>query len=315
MISCSVGIDVSKATLDVGTWPDQRTFQVENSPSGIADLICWLHASGLRRVLLEASGGYEKQVFDALKTAGFDAICVNPVRARQFALAMGRRAKTDKIDALVLAQFAQKLDAYQSTEHSAERDDLAELVKQRDRFVQQRDDAKRRRHQARSRQVIGNFDRLIAYLDDQIKQLEKDIEQALKGLNSPKTELLRSVKGIGLITAASLMSYLPELGTLSRGQIASLVGLAPFNNDSGTKSGARHIWGGRAKIRRVLYMSVWVVIRYDADFKARYENLRARGKCAKVAVAACMRVLIVRLNAMVRDGTPWITPGVPLRQA
>lgn len=315
MISCSVGIDVSKATLDVGCWPDQRTFQIANSPQGISELITNLRELDIDRVLLEASGGYEKQVFYALNEANFDVLRVNPSRARQFAQAMGYKAKTDKIDALMLARFAQKLDTYKSLEPDTQRDELTELVKQRDRFVQQRDDTKRRRQQARSPQVIANFDELINYLDAQIKRLEKDIELALKGLDKNKVERLRSVRGIGLITVASLMCYLPELGTLTRGQIASLVGLAPFNNDSGTRSGQRHICGGRYKIRCVLYMSCWVVIRLNPDFKTRYDALRARGKCAKVAIAACMRVLIVRLNAMLRDETHWITGPYPAVQA
>jgi transposase len=315
MSSCSVGIDVSKATLDVGIWPERNTFQLANTAEGISGLITCLHELDLDRVLLEASGGYEKMAFSALKQAGFDTICVNPTRSRQFAQAMGYKAKTDKIDALMLAQFAQKLDQYESQEPSAERDALAELVKQRDRFVQQRDDNKRRRQQARSPVVIAHFDALIKYLDEQIKRLEKDIERALKGLDSQKAERLISVKGIGLITAASLMAYLPELGTLGRGQIASLVGVAPFNKDSGIQSGSRRIWGGRCKVRRALYMSCWVVIRFNPDFKARYDALRARGKCAKVAIVACMRILIVRLNAMIRDGTPWIEHVVPTSQA
>lgn len=311
MISCSVGIDVSKTTLDVGTWPDQGAFQMANTIEGICSLISNLHELDVDRVLLEASGGYEKQIFAALKRAGFDVICVNPIRARHFARAMGYKAKTDKIDALMLARFAQKLDAYESVDPCPERDDLAELVKQRDRFVQQRDDDKRRRQQARSPVVIANFDAHIDYLSAQIKRLEKDIEQALKELDSRKAELLRSVRGIGLITVASLMSYLPELGTLKGSQIAALVGVAPFNNDSGTKSGPRQIWGGRHKVRRVLYMCCWVMVRFNPEFKAHYEMLRSRGKCAKVAIVACMRKLIVRLNAMVRDGTPWREQSVP----
>ncbi|MGH8487079.1 MAG: transposase, partial [Pseudomonas sp.] len=187
--------------------------------------------------------------------------------------------------------------------------------KQRDRFVQHRDDEKRRIKQASFASVIAGYSEHIAYLNGQIKALEQSIEGALKALDSQKAELLKSVKGVGLITVASLMSYLPELGTLSGRQIASLVGLAPFNNDSGTKSGPRQIWGGRYRIRRTLYMSCWSMIRHVPDFKRRYESLKARGKCSKVAVVACMRVLIVRLNAMVRDGAPWIDHPIPADQA
>lgn len=307
MISCSAGIDISKATLDVGIWPQCSTFQVSNTAQGIEHLIACLHELSIDRVLMEATGGYEKLVFVSLKKAGFDVICINPVRSRKFAEAMGRIAKTDKIDSLILAQFAQTVQAKKSPEPSAERDELTELVKQRDGFVQQRDDEKRRLQQAHFTPVINAYEEHIAYLNGQIKGLEKSIEQALNALDSQKAERLRSVKGIGLITVASLMTYLPELGAISGRQVAALVGLAPFNKDSGTKSGPRHIWGGRHNARRALYMSCWSMVRHVPDFKARYEGLRARGKLPKVAIVACMRVLIVRLNAMLRDGTPWLT--------
>ncbi|MBH3431275.1 IS110 family transposase [Pseudomonas alkylphenolica] len=309
MVAYSAGIDVSKATLDVGIWPQRiDPFQLKNTPQGFTELIARLHQLEVERVLLEATGGYEKPAFKALQKAGFNVICINPARSHQFARAMGRKAKTDKIDALMLAQFARTIEASPIVETSEERDELAELVKQRDRFVQQRDDEKRRIRQASSSLVIENYIRHLAYLNEQIKALERSIEHALKALNSQKATQLKSVKGIGLITTATLLAYLPELGTLSGRQIAALVGLAPFNNDSGTKSGPRAIWGGRYKVRRTVYMSCWSMIRHTPDFKARYQALIARGKCSKVAVVACMRVLIVRLNAMLRDGTEWNEP-------
>ncbi|WP_040260103.1 IS110 family transposase [Pseudomonas massiliensis] len=311
MISCA-GIDVSKATLDIGLWPQDSTFQVDNTPEGIAIAIDRLRGLGVGRVLLEATGGYEKRAVSLLARAGFQASCINPRRARQFALAMGRKAKTDKIDVLMLAQFAQKLDTYPAVKPSNQRDELAALVKQRDRFVQQRDDDKRRLKMASHDVVRANYTDHIAYLNTRIKALEQCIEQALKTLDSRTVALMRMVKGVGLITTAGLMAYLPELGTLNRRQITALVGLAPYNNDSGTKSGRRQIWGGRQQVRRLVYMSSWCLVRFNPDFKARYEGLIARGKAPKVAIVACMRVLIVRLNAMVRDRTPMINRGLPV---
>jgi transposase len=299
------GIDVSKATLEVGTVPSSEVFTTLNDAGSIELLVERLRVLDVRRVLMEATGGYEKTAYRLLKKAGLEVICINPVRARKFNESMGKKAKTDKIDALMLAEFASKLDIYESPAVDEAREELTELVKQRSRFVQQRDDEKRRRQQAHASLVIANLDHHILFLKEQINQLDKTIEQATKALDSTKARQLASVKGIGPVTVANLLCYLPELGLLDRGQIAALVGVAPYNNDSGTKIGSRHIWGGRAKVRRVLYMCVWVTVRHSPDFKARYDALRARGKCAKVAIVACMRVLLIRLNAMVRDGTPW----------
>lgn len=310
MISCA-GIDVSKATLDVGLWPEGSTFGVDNTAEGIATVIERLCSLGINRVLLEATGGYEKRAVSLLAKAGLEVSCINPLRARQFALAMGRKAKTDRIDAVMLAQFAQKLDTYPGVEPSDQRDELAALVKQRDRFVQQRDDDKRRLKMASHEVVRINYLEHIAYLNARIKALEQCLEQALEALNSQTAKLLRTVKGVGLITTAGLMAYLPELGTLNRRQITALVGLAPYNNDSGTKSGRRQIWGGRHQVRRLAYMAGWCLVRFNPDFKARYDGLIARGKAPKVAIVACMRVLIVRLNAMVREGKPMINRELP----
>ncbi|MDE1169365.1 MAG: transposase [Pseudomonas sp.] len=233
-----IGIDVAKASLEIGIKPQGITFTTSNDHEGLAQLETCLGQLEVGRILMEATGGYEKLALRTLQKAGHNAVCINPVRARQFAEAMGKRAKTDKIDALVLADFASKIDDCRS--------------------------------------------------------------QA-----STRAKQLMSVKGVGPVTVASLLCYLPELGSLDRREIAALVGVAPYNNDSGNRSGPRSIWGGRAKMRRVLYMACWAAILSNPEFKMRYSTLCARGKCSKVAVVACMRVFIVRLNAMVRDGTAW----------
>jgi transposase len=302
-----LGIDVAKSTLSVWLRPEDISFSVPNNSAGYAQLVETLAGYDVQKALLEATGGYERGVLAALRQAGFTVVRVNPRRARAFAQAIGKQAKTDPIDAQVLAQFAETLKAANPQMASTQAQCLRELVQQRERFVQQRDDDRRRIQQAQLPKVIDALKGHIAFLKTQILELEKAIEQAMQALDALKTTQLTSVKGIGTITAASLMAYLPELGELDRHQVAALAGLAPYNNDSGTFQGKRKICGGRSAVRRVLYMSCWTVIRYDASFKARYEGLCGNGKSAKVALVACMRVLLIRLNAMLRDGTAWRT--------
>jgi len=301
----SVGIDTAKATLEICIKPQKIRFEVANNSAGFEALLERLKDFNISRVLIEATGGYEKDVLIALASAGLETICINPARARKFADAMGKKAKTDKIDAEVLADFAAHLSAPQGQPVSPEREELRELVKQRAQFVQSRDDYKRRRQQCRSATVMAHFDEHIEQLKVLIKRLDEEIDQAMVQLDDTRARQLLAVTGIGRVTAANLLASLPELGQLDRRQIATLVGVAPYNNDSGSHRGHRQIWGGRAHVRRVLYMSSWIIIRHNTEFKARYEALRERGKCAKVALVACMRVLIVRLNAMLRDNTPW----------
>jgi transposase len=304
-MSCVAGIDISKRYLDCCIPACSQEFRVGNDSSGLAQLVTRLLEAGVERVLIEATGGYEKRLREALVQTGVETICINPARARRYAEAIGMEVKTDKIDARVLADFAATLKACKSTPFSLERDEMSELVKQRDCFVQQRDDEKRRRKQAELAAVIESYQAHIDFLNTQIRALDKAIAQAMKALNDLMARRLMAVKGIGLITTANLLCYLPELGTLTKRQVARLAGLAPLNRDSGDSVKPRHIKGGRWRVRRAVYMSTWVIIRHDAGFRAKYDDLRQRGKAAKVAIVACMRVLITRLNAMLRDGTEW----------
>lgn len=301
----AAGVDISKRYLDCCFQQSNQQFRLTNNVEGINALIACIFEQNITRVLIEATGGYEKLLRYELHKAGIEVICINPKRARQFADAMGIEAKTDRIDAKVLAEFAVVLKKYKATPFSLERDQLSEQVKQRDRFIQHRDDDKRRSQQSSTSLVRDRYQAHIDYLQAQISEIEKLIVQMMREMDDQTAKRLMAVKGIGLVTTANLVCYLPELGTLSRGQIAKLIGVAPLNRDSGEGSKPRYVRGGRKKLRRVLYMATWVIVRYDAGFKARYERLRARGKCAKVAIVACMRVLIVHLNAMMRDGTPW----------
>lgn len=305
MFSYPAGIDVSKDSLEARVHLLERGVSCANADSDFPGLIAWLMLHQVGRVVLEATGGYERNLMKALQAAGLQVICINPRRAKDFSKAMGQHAKTDPIDARSLAHFAAVIDAPASRITSPKHDELRALVQQRENFVQQRDDDKRRLKTASCEAVKPALQSHIDYLNAMIEAIRHLIHQAANEVDSEKVARLCSVKGIGLITAASLMAYVPELGEIGRRPIAALVGLAPYNNDSGQHNGARHISGGRFSARRSLYMACWVVIRDQPEFQARYKALRGKGKCAKVALIACMRVLLVRLNAMLRDGTEW----------
>lgn len=309
MISYCVGLDVSKATLDVGFVPANiPQFQVSNDPEGFAQLIACLNELEVERILLEATGGYERAVFKALRQEGLNVVSVNPKRARDYASAMGKIAKTDKIDARMLAKFARDFEDLPQVEPNPDRDELGALIKLRGNLVKSRDSEKRRMKQTTCATALSTYSDHIAYLEGRIKALDKVIENASNVLDREKARRLRSVKGIGVITCGTLMAFLPELGTVTGRKIAALAGLAPYNKDSGKKSGPRSIEGGRYAVRSAAYMSTWSMVQHDPDVKARYESLRVRGKLPKVAVVACMRTILVHLNAMLRDGTEWKKP-------
>ena len=304
-----IGIDVAKATLAVHFHLDGQSLSLLNTPDDVARLIALIDGRPVGNVLLEASGGYERGLMRALAHAQVPVTRINPRRAKAFAQALGRIAKTDPIDAAVLARMAEVVVQTRTTP-SAEQETLRALVQRREQLVQQRDDERRRLKQATLPTVRESLIAHIGYLRAQITAIAREIVRARADIDSDLCRRLLAVEGIGEVTAASLLAYLPELGRLDRRQIAALAGLAPYNADSGQHSGKRRIRGGRASIRRVLYMACWSVIRKQPDFTARYQRLRQQGKCAKLAVTACMRVLLIRLNAMARDGTEWKTlPG------
>lgn len=305
-----IGIDVSKTTLAVYLLPQARSVTLANTAEGHAQLLTELHGQAVGNVLLEATGGYERSVMKALAAAGLPVTRINPRRARAFAQAMGKTAKTDPMDAALLARMASLVCA-PSPPPEPEREALRELVQRREQLVQQRDDERRRLHQACLAQVRDDLRQNIRHLYQCIRRIDQAILQTQRQLDDPLRQRLLAVEGIGEVTTASLLAYLPELGRLDRRQIAALTGLAPYNCDSGQHAGKRRIRGGRASIRRVLYMATLCVLRIQPDFKARYQRLRLAGKCAKVAITACMRILITRLNAMARDQTHWIPSPSP----
>lgn len=304
-MSVFVGIDVAKATLAVALRPSGEQFEVANTAAGHRALASRLRALPVERVLLEATGGYERAVMAALQQQNWPVVRVPPHRARAFAKAMGHIAKTDPIDAAILAHLAEVIDAPAARVESPQQQRLQGLVQRRGQLVQQRDDEKRRLQQATDTLVANSLKRQLRTLATEIRRLDKAIAQSMANVDSSLARQLQAVPGVGPVTTATVLAFLPELGQLERRQIAALVGVAPYNADSGNKQGLRRIRGGRAGVRRALYMAVLSAIRTQPDLKRRYLALRARGKCAKVAIVACMRSFLGRLNAMVRDGTPW----------
>jgi len=302
-----VGIDVAKAQLDVAMGPNGESFSVANDETGISELLRRLEPADL--VIIEATGGLEVPVASALATAGIAVAVVNPRQVRDFARATGRLAKTDRLDAQVLARFGEAVKPEVRPLKDEQAQALEALVNRRRQLVGMLTAEKNRR--ANSPKVIHQS------IDEHIRWLEKrlsGLDDELAGLvhETPiwreRDELLRSVPGVGKVLSTTLLAHLPELGALNRKQIAALAGLAPFNRDSGSLRGSRCIWGGRAQVRRVLYMAVVAAVRSNPVIKNFYAQLRARGKYPKSALTACMRKLLVILNAMLRSKLSWQTP-------
>jgi len=308
-MSVFIGIDVAKASLAVAVHPSGERLEVSNDAAGHRVLVAHLQGLSVERILLEATGGYERAVL-AVLAALWPVVRIAPHRARAFATAMGKIAKTDPIDAALLAHLAQVTDTAPVRVATPAQQQLQGLVQRREQLVRHRDDERRRLQQATDAGVVASLKRQLRTAAAEIARLDRAIAQAVAKREDATARQLRAVPGIGAVTTATVLAFLPELGQLDRRQIAALAGVAPYNVDSGKRQGVRRIRGGRAGVRRVLYMATWSAIRTQADLKARYQALRARGKCAKVAVVACMRVLLVRLNAMLRDGTQWrMQPG------
>ena len=301
-----VGIDISKLTLDVGTFPDNTSFTLTNDEAGHEALLVALQPYPVQLIVLEATGGLQAAVAAKLIQAGFPVAVVNPRQVRDFARALGRLAKTDRIDALVLARFAEAIKPPPRELPDANTQRLAAQVARRRQLVEMRT-AEQNRLTAAHTSPRKDIKEHIDWLSARIKDVDDDIDQALK--DSPvwleQATLLSSVKGIGPTTSATLLALLPELGQLNRRQISALVGVCPFNRDSGQLRGQRTIFGGRAPVRAALYMAALSAMRYNPSIKDFYQRLRQAGKPSKVAIVACMRKLLTILNAIIRDGQPW----------
>jgi transposase len=304
-----VGIDVSKDRLDVHVRPIGESFSVASDEAGLAMLRTRLQARKPTLIVLEATGGYEATVAAALTHAGLPVAVVNPRQIRDFARATGQLAKTDRLDARVIAHFGEAVQPPVRPLASEQAQALAELVTRRRQLVEMLTAELNRQHQMRQRVVQKRLHGHVSWLRGAIAELEDDITRLIR--SSPiwreKENVLTSAPGIGDVTAQALIAELPELGQLSRRRIAALVGLAPFTRESGRWKGRRMIRGGRAPVRRALYMATVVAIRYNPPIGALYRRLRQAGRPKKLALIAAMRKFLTVLNAMLRDGRPWQT--------
>ncbi|MEA3158407.1 MAG: transposase [Betaproteobacteria bacterium] len=301
-----VGIDVSKATLDCAAVPIKASLQVANDDAGIGRLITWLREVKPDLVVLEASGGYETAAATALAGALFRVAVVNPRQVRDFAKAKGILAKTDRIDAEVIADFGVAIDPQVSHLPDEDTKALQSLLARRSQLVAMRTQELNRVAQAAAA-LRSHIKDHIAWLNEAIRKCDIDLTAKLRSSPAWKTkdDLYRSMPGIGPINSRMLMACLPELGQLNRQKISALVGVAPFNRDSGKFKGQRRIWGGRAQVREALYMAAITAKRCNPVIRTLYERLTARGKPHKVAMVACMRKMIIILNTMTKNNAPW----------
>lgn len=299
-----IGVDIAKNWIDVFRLSTGRRERIATTKRALAR---FARAARGGLVVLEASGGYERPLTEALARAGTDFARVNPRQAREYARASGRLAKTDRVDAEVLARMGRALELAPTPAPGPERARLAELVARRDDLVAALRREKNRAGQARDAWIARQIARLIRVLEDHLAAVEAEIEAVIAASPtlSAQARRLRSVPGIGPAVAAVLIARLPELGRLDRRGAASLAGLAPHACDSGLSRGKRRIWGGRADLRRALYIAAFVASRYDPTLKAFRQRLEAAGKPVKLAITACARKLLTILNAMVRDHTDY----------
>jgi len=301
-----VGIDVSKMQLDVAIGKDGAFWNVTNESEGIQELVERLKAVSPTLVVVESTGGLETPVVAEMAAAGLSVAIVNPGRVREFAKSVGLLAKTDKLDARLLTRFAAAVKPPASRLPSEEEQYLTGLVRRRRQLLEMRTAEKNRLNTTRIalRERIDNH---IAWLNKEVEALEDEIDDFIRQspLWAKKEVILKSTPGVGPVTSCTLLSELPELGQLDRKKIAALVGVAPMNKDSGPRRGKRSIRGGRVSVRSVLYMAALTATRFNPTIRAFYLRLLENGKEKKVAIIACMRKLLVILNAMLRDLEPW----------
>ncbi len=301
-----VGIDVSKDRLDVAVLGNEGVWQVDNTPNGIAKLVQQMENLQPELIVVEATGGYQRGVVEALFLAGLPVAVVNPARVRQFARACGLLAKTDKLDAQVLAVFGQRVQPKLYEGKSEAEKQLSALLVRR-KQVEEMLKAEQNRLRTVSSSLRGSVERIITILKEEKKRLDEQIRELMIEQKAwqAQTQILTSAPGVGPVTTATLLAELPELGKMDRKKIAALVGVAPMNYDSGKKRGYRKTKGGRTDVRSVLYMSTLVATRYNPVIRTQYQHLLKRGKEKKVALTACMRKFLTILNAMMRDQQPF----------
>lgn len=309
-----LGVDVSQDYLDVHVRPSAARQRFANTAAGIAELVAWVQPLGAERILFESTGPYQKAAVGALLAEGLPAVVVNARQVRDFAKAMNYLAKTDTIDAAVIAHFAEVATTTVRPLESQELRDLRDLYDRRGQLVRILVIEKNQRHSATvaqaSAKVLRSIDKHIDYLHDQIKDLEERLDKLIENSSAfqARNEILQTITGIGPQVSRTLIAHLPELGRYNRQTIAALAGLAPFNDDSGDHCGQRHIRGGRSKVRIGLYQAAIAAIRHCARMKAFYAALKARGKASRVAIIAVARKILVLANAMIRDMVPYQAP-------
>jgi len=301
-----VGIDVSKDRLDVDVLEERQEKQADNTQAGIEKLVQWMQELQPELIVVEATGGYQRAVVEALFWAGLPVAVVNPARVRQFARAAGLLAKTDRLDAQVLAEFGKKMRPrlYESKSEAGKQ--LSALLVRR-RQLEEMLKAEQSRLRSTPAGLKSSVQKIIACLKEEKKSLEKQIQQCLaeQAAWQEQTEILDTAPGVGMVTTATLLAELPELGKMDRKKIAALVGVAPMNHDSGKKRGRRKTKGGRGGVRSVLYMATLVATKHNPVIRTQYQQLLKRGKEKKVALTACMRKFLTILNAMIRDRQPF----------
>ena len=306
-ITTFVGIDIAKQSFDVGLLPAGQAVTLSNDAHGFEQLLRRLPPPGTCLVVVEASGGYQRGLVAELLAAGHRVAVVNPRQVRDFARGLGIRAKTDRIDAQMLARFAQQVQPRPVEKTSEKQAAFQELVARRRQLVEHRTAEKNRLETAATPWVRRSIRSLIDRLDREVRRIEKELLVQVEADPDwkSKAELLEAVPGVGAVTAACLLAELPELGAVSRQAIAALVGVAPFNRDSGRFHGKRSIWGGRASVRSALYMAALTARRANPVIRAFAERLARAGKPFKVVITACMRKLLVILNTLLKTNAHW----------
>lgn len=302
----NIGVDIAKQKLDV-SFSDQRGVSFENNLSGFKLLLKEIENKSQTRVVMEATGGYEKPLAHFLQDQGVVVSIVNAKRVRDYAKALGLLAKNDIIDAKVIRMFADAVNPKLSPAANDTQQTLDTLVHRREQLVKQRAMEKQHLETVDNKDAVRSIKRTITFLDKEIERIEKAIKTLIKtdSTLTEKVDRLSSIKGIGDITALTLIADLPELGQLTNKEISALVGVAPFCRDSGTQKGKRTTWGGRIQVRSILYMAALSAVQYNPPLKAFYNRLLMKGKTKKVALVACMRKLLTVANSMLRNNTEW----------
>ena len=302
----NVGVDTGKDFLDVHVRPLGEYFQVSNDKKGIAEAIKRLRKNKPTRIVIEATGRYETEFIIACAKANLPFCIANPIHVKRFAGAIGRKAKTDKLDAALIAHYSEAIQPALSTLKPDTMRHMADVVARRNQLLDMQTREKNRL-QIMPKAIHASIKALLAVIKKQVKKMDDELAQLIESCPEykAKSDLVQSMPGVGKVSAATLISYLPELGLMNNKQVASLVGVAPMNKESGRYKGKQIIQGGRAQVRTVLFMAMMSAMQCNSKFKATYQRLVAAGKPKKVAIIACVRKMLVILNSMVRDGVMW----------